>query len=351
MTLNKIYLAIALVLTLAISGCVSSGASSYGAAISVSTSSRDKAAIDARQSSATVTLLKKDLKQYSRSQSRAERRLKRLGKRKAVKQRHRLANTITTNQDKTKSAEKELAKAERNSQRAEKKLERAKRKVVLAEKRKVDYDKRQVRLAKARLENQGNNSRSLFAFARTGDINYSDYKARTDGGFKLPAVPTRKMDKKFLRQRVDYQTNEKPGTLIVETEKRFVYLIEGNGKAMRYGIGVGRAGFDWQGTARMAWKREWPTWTPPQSMIRRRPELAKYGGPNGMKGGPANPLGARALYIYKNGKDTLYRLHGTPEWASIGTAVSSGCIRLINQDIIDLYSRVPNGAKIVVKQG
>ncbi|MEM7299886.1 MAG: L,D-transpeptidase [Pseudomonadota bacterium] len=178
----------------------------------------------------------------------------------------------------------------------------------------------------------------------------TDYKARVDGGFKLPAIPVKKMDKRFLRQEVRYATRERVGTLIVDTRQRFLYLVQPGGKAMRYGIGVGRAGFEWQGTANVAWKREWPKWTPPAEMIARQPNLAKYGGENGMKPGLNNPLGARALYIFQNGQDTLYRLHGTPQWASIGTAASSGCIRLINQDIIDLYSRVKNGAKIVVKQ-
>lgn len=116
---------------------------------------------------------------------------------------------------------------------------------------------------------------------------------------------------------------------------------------MRYGIGVGREGFQWSGTARVAMKREWPMWTPPAPMIRRQPELAKWRG--GMPPGLSNPLGARALYLFRNGRDTQYRLHGTPEWWSIGKEVSSGCIRLLNQDIIDLYNRTQVGAKVIVK--
>ena len=126
-------------------------------------------------------------------------------------------------------------------------------------------------------------------------------------------------------------------------------LIQPGGKAMRYGIGVGKAGFEWSGSAHIGWKQKWPKWTPPEEMIERRPDLRKWGAANGgMPGGPTNPLGARALYLMQGGQDTLYRLHGTPEWNSIGTAASSGCIRLMNQDVIDLYKRVPNGAKVIV---
>lgn len=178
-----------------------------------------------------------------------------------------------------------------------------------------------------------------------------DYQARNDGGFALPAIPVKKIDKQYLRQRVQYITSEKPGTIVVDVSKKFLYFIEPNGEAVRYGVGVGKAGFEWQGNAYVGWKQEWPKWTPPDEMIARKPELAKYSADNGsMKPGLNNPLGARALYLFQNGKDTLYRLHGTPVWSSIGTAASSGCIRLINQDIIDLYSRVKGRAKVVVKQ-
>jgi lipoprotein-anchoring transpeptidase ErfK/SrfK len=145
---------------------------------------------------------------------------------------------------------------------------------------------------------------------------------------------------------VKYDTKEAPGTIIVDTQNKFLYLVEPEGKAMRYGIGVGREGFQWKGSAKVAMKREWPTWTPPAPMIKRQPELAKYAG--GMQPGLNNPLGARALYLYKGGRDSGYRLHGTPEWWSIGKNVSSGCIRLINQDIIDLHDRASVGAKVVV---
>ena len=176
----------------------------------------------------------------------------------------------------------------------------------------------------------------------------ADYGARRDGKFALPAIPVRKIDKQYLRQIVDYKTKQRPGTIIVDVPKRFLYLVQPGGKAVRYGVGVGKQGFAWSGSARVGWKREWPTWTPPSRMIKRRPELKRWRG--GMPPGLNNPLGPRALYLTRGGKDTLYRLHGTPEWWSIGKAVSSGCIRLLNQDIIDLHARVRPGAKVIVKQ-
>ncbi|PWK63699.1 L,D-transpeptidase [Aminobacter sp. AP02] len=175
----------------------------------------------------------------------------------------------------------------------------------------------------------------------------NDYGGRVDAGYQIPTVPISKVPRKYHRQLVTYETAEKPGTIIVDTSEKFLYLVEPNGKAMRYGIGVGREGFEWQGTARIALKREWPTWTPPREMIQRQPELTKYAG--GMEPGIKNPLGARALYLFNKGGDSGYRLHGTPEWNSIGKAMSSGCIRLMNQDIIDLYNRVEVGAKVIVK--
>lgn len=191
-----------------------------------------------------------------------------------------------------------------------------------------------------------------FTFTPKGPKEFlKDYKKTKDGDFVIPAVPVKKIDPQFLRQRVAYTSREKSGTIIVDVKKRFLYLIEPNGKAMRYGVGVGKAGFEWAGNAKVGWKRAWPTWTPPEEMIERKPSLRKYSAKNGgMKPGLKNPLGARAIYLFKDGKDTLYRLHGTPQWASIGTAASSGCIRLINQDIIDLYDRVKGRPKVVVKQ-
>jgi lipoprotein-anchoring transpeptidase ErfK/SrfK len=148
-----------------------------------------------------------------------------------------------------------------------------------------------------------------------------------------------RLDPKFLRQVVGYAGSERPGTIIVQTSKKFLYLVLGDGKAMRYGIGTARDGFEWNGTHKVTNKREWPSWTPPAEMRKRQPGLPAH-----MKGGINNPLGARALYI----GSTLYRIHGTNEPWSIGTNVSSGCIRMVNDDVIDLYSRVKIGAKVIV---
>ncbi len=175
------------------------------------------------------------------------------------------------------------------------------------------------------------------------------YAAVQDEGYSLPAIPIQKMDKKYLRQVVNDPTGERPGTIVVDTANRFLYLVMENGQALRYGVGIGKDGFAWSGRAVIQWKRKWPKWTPPDEMIARQPHLEKYSARNGGMGpGLNNPLGARALYIFKDGKDTLYRLHGNPEWWSIGKAVSSGCVRLLNQDIIDLYDRVPNKTPILV---
>jgi lipoprotein-anchoring transpeptidase ErfK/SrfK len=146
-------------------------------------------------------------------------------------------------------------------------------------------------------------------------------------------------DPRYDRQMVEYSGSEKPGTVIINTPERMLYLIQPGGKAMRYGIGVGRPGFTWAGVKTVSQKREWPDWTPPDDMLRRRPDL-----PHHMAGGPENPLGARALYL----GSTLYRIHGSNEPWTIGTQVSSGCIRMRNEDVIDLYGRVPVGAKVVV---
>ncbi|MES0810616.1 L,D-transpeptidase [Roseibium sp. SCPC15] len=174
------------------------------------------------------------------------------------------------------------------------------------------------------------------------------YRAMPEERFPIPAVDLTKIDPVYYRQLVDYYSPEPAGTIIVDTPNRFLYLTMENGKAMRYGVGIGRAGFDWGGRARIAYKRPWPTWTPPADMIAREPELVEF--KNGMAPGLENPLGARALYIFEGGKDTLYRVHGTSETWSIGKAVSSGCVRLLQQDVIDLYNRVPDGTPIVVRQ-
>ncbi|MBO3759263.1 L,D-transpeptidase [Ciceribacter sp. L1K23] len=177
------------------------------------------------------------------------------------------------------------------------------------------------------------------------------YGETFDGGYVIPAVPYQRIEPRFYRQRVVDPTGERPGTIVVDTPRRFLYLVEPGGTAMRYGVGIGRQGFSWRGEGVIQWRQKWPKWTPPTEMIARQPELAKYSAENGgMSPGLNNPLGARALYIFQGGEDTLYRLHGSPEWNSIGKAVSSGCVRLMNQDIIDLYDRVPNKARIIVRQ-
>lgn len=150
----------------------------------------------------------------------------------------------------------------------------------------------------------------------------------------------------FLPQVVSYDTHHPVGTIIVDPHNRFLYLVEANGQARRYGVGVGRAGFDWSGTATIQRRAEWPTWTPPASMIAREPHLEEWR--HGMPGGIDNPLGARALYLYEGGRDTLYRIHGTNQPWTIGQAMSSGCIRMRNEDVEDLYERVRIGARVVV---
>ncbi|MFC5385324.1 L,D-transpeptidase [Aquamicrobium segne] len=173
-----------------------------------------------------------------------------------------------------------------------------------------------------------------------------------DGGYEIPAVPYRKINAKFLRQIVPDPTGERPGTIVIDTAEHFLYLVREDGQAIRYGVGLGRAGFEWAGRAVVQYKREWPKWTPPDEMVARQPELEKYSIRNGgMAPGLMNPLGARALYIFQNNEDTLYRIHGSPEWHSIGKSISSGCVRLINQDIIDLHSRVPGKTPILVTNG
>ncbi|MDX3928782.1 MAG: L,D-transpeptidase [Shinella sp.] len=175
------------------------------------------------------------------------------------------------------------------------------------------------------------------------------YDELVDSGYRIPAVPYRQIDARYWRREVSDPFGERPGTIIVDTGNRFLYLTQPGGKAMRYGVGIGRDGFAWSGRGVIQWKQKWPRWTPPNEMVARQPELARYSASNGgMPPGLANPLGARALYIFQNGQDTLYRLHGSPEWKSIGRAVSSGCVRLLNQDIIDLYERVPGKAPILV---
>ncbi len=191
----------------------------------------------------------------------------------------------------------------------------------------------------------------LQSLAPTGPHPYyvAMYGPIPDETFPLPATDISRVDDRFLRQQVDYHRHEPPGTIVVDTANRFLYLVQEGGKAMRYGIGVGKAGLEFEGTARVARKAEWPRWTPTQSMIAREPDrYAQHAG--GMAPGLTNPLGARALYLFQGNRDTLYRIHGTSEPWSIGLAVSSGCIRLFNQDIIDLYNRVALDTVVVVLQ-
>ncbi len=172
------------------------------------------------------------------------------------------------------------------------------------------------------------------------------YSAIPSEPYPVPAVNLDHLESRYYRQIVPDPTGERPGTVVVNTRERFLYLVRDGGEAMRYGVGVGRQGFSWSGRGTIAYKKHWPTWTPPASMIEREPYLEEYR--DGMAPGPQNPLGARALYIFEDGRDTLYRVHGSPEVRSIGRAVSSGCIRLLQQDIIDLYGRVPSGSPILV---
>ncbi len=173
------------------------------------------------------------------------------------------------------------------------------------------------------------------------------YDERPDESFPLPATDISEVDPQFLRQEIAYPTREAPGTIVVDTNKRFLYLVRENGRAIRYGIGVGKQGMSWRGRATVARKAAWPRWTPTAAMVARDPvKNAPWAG--GMASGLDNPLGARALYLYQGDRDTLYRIHGTSEPWSIGQSVSSGCIRMFNQDIIDLHSRVPTGTTVVV---
>jgi lipoprotein-anchoring transpeptidase ErfK/SrfK len=157
----------------------------------------------------------------------------------------------------------------------------------------------------------------------------------------LVADDSYQLDPEWQKQMVLYRTTEAPGTIIVSTSERHLYLIQPGGRALRYGIGVGRDGFQWQGLVTITNKKEWPDWTPPPEMIARQPYLPRF-----MAGGPGNPLGARAMYL----GTTVYRIHGTNRPDTIGTKVSSGCFRLVNADVSDLYARVPIGTKVIIRQ-
>ena len=170
--------------------------------------------------------------------------------------------------------------------------------------------------------------------------------------FPIPAAPLSRINPAFLRAPVAYASAEAPGTIVIEPRARYLYYDLGSGRAMRYGVGVGRQGFSWNGDATINSKQMWPDWYPPKEMIARTPKLARsvtqLQSGLGVPGGSRNPLGARAHYLWQDNKDTLYRIHGTLEPESIGLSVSSGCIRMINQDVIDLYGRVDIGTRVVV---
>jgi lipoprotein-anchoring transpeptidase ErfK/SrfK len=172
------------------------------------------------------------------------------------------------------------------------------------------------------------------------------YGPVSDEKFPIPAVDLRKIDPKYYRTAVRYDSTEAPGTIIIDPSKYYLYRIEGDGNATRYGANVGRRGFLWSGEAYVGRKGEWPTWTPPKEMIQRQPEAAPYA--NGMPGGLDNPLGARVLYLYQNGKYTLYTIYSTSIPETIGTNLTSGCTGLISQDMIDLYSKTPVKTKVIV---
>ena len=173
------------------------------------------------------------------------------------------------------------------------------------------------------------------------------YVATMDAGITIPALPVEKIPESHRRQVVAYETDQPVGTIIINPKTKLLYYVVGKNKAIRYGIAVGKAGFEWSGEAIVAEKKPWPTWIPPKEMIARKPELAKFD-EVGQPGGPTNPLGARAIYLTSGGRDYGYRIHGTPDWQSIGRNASSGCIRMINQDVLDLYSRVKGGEKVIV---
>jgi lipoprotein-anchoring transpeptidase ErfK/SrfK len=169
------------------------------------------------------------------------------------------------------------------------------------------------------------------------------FAAQPDVGDQPGLIPDEsvELEPEFQRTMVLYRTTEAPGTIIIQTAERHLYVVQPGGRAIRYGIGVGRDGFTWQGLLKISRKAEWPDWTPPPEMIERQPYLPRF-----MAGGPGNPLGARALYLGA----TVYRIHGTNRPDTIGTAVSSGCFRLVNSDVADLYERIPVGTKVIVRQ-
>ncbi len=360
-----ILLAIAL---LALAGCAGSARSTAGyAAPNIDAQlTRNKQAerslADARKDTRKAEKALADLeKQIARDEKRLERT------NLSDKARARAGERLESNRSELRDAKRDVRRTERAERRADREQRRAERKLEsaerdrqlseLAEKQRAERDREEDVARQARLQNgpvrdevaSGSFIGGLFGSDDPALANVNDYAARIDGDFSLEAIPVDKVASNLLRQEVRYASDHKPGTVVVDTGAKYLYVVQSGDTAMRYGIGVGREGFAWSGEAHIGFKRKWPTWTPPVEMIERQPELAKYCADcGGMEGGPANPLGARALYLVADGKDTLYRLHGTPKWDSIGTAASSGCIRLMNQDVIDLYDRVRTGSKVVV---
>jgi lipoprotein-anchoring transpeptidase ErfK/SrfK len=190
----------------------------------------------------------------------------------------------------------------------------------------------------------------LVLAACTTNNDQQKYAALPDEKFPLQRVPLEKIKPELRRQEVAYETKHPAGTIVVDTPARRLYYVLGGGRAMRYGIGVGRNGYSLAGWAHVGRKAEWPSWTPSPNMLRRDPgKNMKYAG--GVPGGPGNPLGARAMYLYQGGRDTMFRIHGTNQPQSIGLAMSSGCVRMMNHDVIDLYSRVGVGDRVYIIQG
>ena len=192
-------------------------------------------------------------------------------------------------------------------------------------------------------------SSSRFEWPAAAISGYGQYGPLADGSITIPAIDMTTVDPALLRQEVAWHGPQRPGNIVVAIPERRLYLVKANGRALRYAVGVGRdEALNFRGSAVIGNKEVWPHWTPTASMIARIPRYKAYAG--GMAGGLENPLGARALYLYRDKRDTFFRLHGTNEPESIGGAVSSGCIRLFNQDIIDLYNRVPVGTNVMVLQ-
>ncbi len=188
----------------------------------------------------------------------------------------------------------------------------------------------------------------LFVAGCSTNSDFANYSARPEERHPMQAMPLDRIKPELRRQEVAYSGGESAGTIVVNTPQRRLYYVLGDGRAMRYGIGVGREGLALSGSATVGRKAEWPGWTPTQNMMRRDPRNLKFAG--GMPGGLNNPLGARALYLYRGGSDTMFRIHGTNQPNSIGGAVSSGCVRMLNHDVIDLYQRAPVGTRVVVIQ-